>query len=320
MSDNNKGIFKRKNYANSLVVAILFFALVILADYSIGKVLNYFYFRQTSGWDYGTKYSIEDTKADVLIFGASRAQQQYNPEFIEDSLHLTCYNVGRDGMPFFYHYAVLQGVLKRYSPKIILLDCEYGVLKKSESSYERISCLLPFYKGHPEMRSIIELRSPFEKYKLLSQIYPYNSLMFKIAAGNLASGKKKNETIKGYMPLTRSLDEPIKTIDYTKSYELDTLKINMLQSFIDDCKKRDIKLFILCSPYYINPVGTDYSIKIVKEKAAANNIDFLDYSTEKIFLSNSKLFDDTVHVNTTGSKIFSSMLAVDLKKKIQEHK
>ena len=320
MADNNQKIFKKKNYYTSLGVVILFFALVILADFFTGKVLNYFYFRQTSGWDFETKYSIEDTKADVLIFGASRAQQQYNPEFIEDSLNLTCYNVGRDGMPFFYHYAVLQGVLKRYSPKIILLDCEYGVLKKTESSYERISCLLPYYKAHPEMRSVIELRSPFEKYKLLSQIYPYNSLMFKIASGNLSSGKKKNETIKGYMPLTRSLDEPIKTIDYTKEYEVDSLKVNMLQSFIDDCKKRNIKLFILCSPYYINPVGKDYSMKLVEEKAAANNINFLDYSKEKIFLSNSKLFDDTVHVNTTGSKIFSTMLAADLKKKLQEQK
>ena len=320
MAANNKKILKRKNYRNSLGATILFFALLIAADYFTGKVLHHLFFRQTSGWDYETKYSIEDTKADVLIFGASRAQQQYNPEYIEDSLQLTCYNVGRDGMPFFYHYAVLQAVLKRYSPKIILLDCEYGVLKKTESSYERISCLLPYYKSHPEMRSIIELRGPFEKYKLFSQIYPYNSLMFKIASGNLPSSKKKNETIKGYIPLTRSLNEPIKTIDYTETYELDTVKINMLQSFIDDCKKRNIKLFILCSPYYINPVGTDYSIKVIKEKAAANNIDFIDYSTEKIFLNNSKLFDDTVHVNTTGSKIFSSMLAAELKKKIAGHK
>ena len=152
MADKNKNILKRKGYSNSLVLVLLFFVLLIAADYFTGKIINYFYFRQTSGWDYETKYSIEDTKADVLIFGASRAQQQYNPEFIEDSLKLTCYNVGRDGMPFFYHYAVLQGVLKRYSPKIILLDCEYGVLKKAESSYERISCLLPYYKGYPEMR------------------------------------------------------------------------------------------------------------------------------------------------------------------------
>lgn len=316
MTANYKNILPLRTFNGRLVAAVLFILLVVAADYFIGKVMKHFYQAQSSGYDYGTRYSIEETKADILIFGASRAQQQYNPQFIEDSLQMTCYNVGRDGMPFFYHYAVLQGVLKRYTPKIILLDCEYSVLKKSESSYERLSPLLPFYKDHPELRSVIELRGPFEKYKLLSNIYPYNSLMFKIAAGNRASGKKKNETIKGYMPLTHSLDEPIKTIDYTNAYELDTLKVNMLQAFIDDCKKRNIQLFIICSPYYINSIGTDYSIQVVKEKAAANNVDFLDYSKEKAFLSNSKLFDDTVHVNFTGSKLFSSMIARDIKTKI----
>lgn len=316
MAGNLSSTSNSKIFNTRLAAIVFFIALVVAADYCTGGIIKHFYQSQSSGYDYGTRYSIEETKADVLIFGASRAQQQYNPEFIEDSLQMSCYNVGRDGMPFFYHYAVLQGVLKRYTPKVILLDCEYAVLKKSESSYDRLSCLLPFYRDHPEIRPIIELRGPFEKYKLMSQIYPYNSLLFKIASGNRPSGKKDNETIKGYIPLTHSLDEPIKTIDYRDPYELDTLKVNMLQAFIDDCKKRNIQLFIVCSPYYINSIGTDYSIQVVKEKAAANKVDFLDYSQEKIFQTNSKLFDDTVHVNFTGSKIFSSMIAGEIKKKI----
>jgi hypothetical protein len=316
MTNKNIDILKKKGSRYYLVTVVLFLALLITADFITGSILKYLYFRQSSGWDYGTKYSIEDTRSDVLIFGASRAQQQYIPDFIEDSLGLSCYNIGRDGMPLFYHYAVLQGVLKRYTPKVILLDCEYGVLKKSESSYERLSCLLPFYKTHPEMRSIIELRSPFEKYKLQSHTYPYNSLIFKVLAGNLPSGKKKNATNKGYIQLNNSLNEPIKTIDYTEKYELDSLKVSMLQSFIDDCKKRDIKLFLLCSPYYINPIGTDYSMTVIQESALTNKIDWMDYSKKELFTSNSKLFDDTVHVNFTGAKIFSAMLAGDLKQKL----
>ena len=300
-----------------LLQIFLFVALLITADFITGSVLKYFYHRQSGGWDYRTKYSIEDTKAAVLIFGASRAQHQYNPTYVEDSLQLTCYNVGRDGMPFFYHYAVLQAVLKRYTPKVIVLDCEYAVLQLHESSYERIACLLPFYKSHPEMRHVIELRGLFEKYKLLSFTYPYNSLIFKIADGNRPSAKKKHEDIKGYVPLTGSLNEPIKTIDYTKPYQLDPVKVNMLQSFISDCKKRNIKLFLVCPPYYINPIGTDYSLTITKKIAAENKVDFLDYSKEELFLTSPQLFDDTVHVNNNGSKIFTSMLAADIKKKLK---
>ncbi len=312
-SNNNKksiGYFLRK--------ALLFLALVVAADFIIGSVLKHFYQRQASGWDYRTKYSVEDSKADILIFGASRAQQQYNPLYLQDSLNMSCYNVGRDGMPFFYHYALLQAVLKRYIPKMIILDCEYGTLKYNEGNYDRLSTLLPFYNDHPEMQPIIELKGPFEKYKLLSKIYPYNSLLFKIGVGNLHSNKKRHEDINGYVELTHSLDEPMRSVDYTVKYPLDSVKVNMLYSFIAQCKERNIKLFFVCPPYYINGIGTDYSIDETKKIAAAKNIPFLDYAKDPQFTSNSKLFDDTVHVNSEGSKIFSAMLARDLKQKLSE--
>ncbi len=305
----------KKNYRHLLLKALLFLMLVAVADFITGSVLKYFYFRQSSGWEYRTKYSIEDTKAEVLIFGASRAQQQYNPLYIEDSLQQTCYNVGRDGTSFFYHYALLQSVLKRYTPKMIILDCEYGALKYSESSYDRLSSLLPFYDTHPEMRRIIELRGPYEKYKLLSKIYPYNSFIFKIAIGNLESNKKRHEDIKGYVELTHRLNEPKRTVDYTIPYPLDTIKVNMLLSFIDECKTKNIKLFLVCSPYYLNTIGNDQSFALTKKIADEKNIDFFDYSKDSLFLNNPMLFDDTVHLNSSGSKIFSAMIAHDLKQK-----
>ena len=125
---------KNKSALFYLKQVLFFIALVAATDFFIGKTLKHFYNRQSSGWEYSTRYSAEETKADVLIFGASRAQQQYNPLFFQDTLHLSCYNVGRDGTPFFYHYAMLQAVLKRYTPKIIILDCEYAALKYSPAS------------------------------------------------------------------------------------------------------------------------------------------------------------------------------------------
>jgi hypothetical protein len=310
---------KRINISTSspLLGVVLFIALVAAADFVTGKILKYFYDRQTSGWEYSTRYSAEETKADMLIFGASRAQQQYNPLYFEDTLHLSCYNVGRDGTPFFYHYAMLQAVLKRYNPQIILLDCEYAALKKAESSYERLSVLLPLYKEHPEMQDIINKRSPFEKYKFISSIYPYNSMLFKIAVANLESNKKEKEDIKGYIPLYRSLKGRIETVDCTEKYELDSVKINMLKSFIDECTKRKIRLYLICSPYYIKPTGTDYSLAVTQQIAAEKNIPFIDYSKDTMYFGSPQLFDDKVHLNIKGSKIFSSDMAAKIKKDIQ---
>lgn len=314
MPNNN---INNKHWRYLLLQVALFILLVAAADRIMGSVFRYFYNRQSSGWEYGTRYSIEETKADVLIFGASRAQQQYIPTFIEDSMQLTCYNVGRDGTPFFYHYAVLQAVLKRYTPKMIILDCEYAALRKTASSYERLSPLLPLYNDHPEMQSIIELRSPFEKYKFISHIYPYNSMLFKIGVANLESNKIKQQDIKGYVAMKGSLNEPLKTIDQTAIYELDSIKVNMLDSFIAQCRQRNIALYFVCPPYYMNNIGTDYSFGVTKQKAAENKIDFIDYSKDSLFLKSPQLFDDTVHVNLNGAKIFSAMIAGELKKRVK---
>ena len=286
----------------------VFLIIAFIFDRLIGGLLNHYYFTQKSGWEYRTKYSIEDTKADILIFGASRAQQQYNPVFFEERLHQSCYNVGRDGEPVFYYYAVLKGILKRYTPKIILLDMENGVFRENQASYDRLAILLPFYKGHPEMRDVISLKSPFEKYKLQSRIYPFNSLLFKIAMGNTQFNNKRNEDIKGYVPLTRALNEPIRKVNLSKPYIVDSNKVNAYLSFIRDCRQRNIKLYIVCSPYFIDAAGTDTSMAIAKKIAIDNNIGFFDFSKEKDFLSNSKLFDDTVHVNVAGSKLFCNKL------------
>ena len=52
---------------------------------------------------------MELTKADLLVFGSSRANHHYVPEVFEDSLKLTFYNTGKDGSGIFItlHYCDL---------------------------------------------------------------------------------------------------------------------------------------------------------------------------------------------------------------------
>ena len=301
-----KKLFQQKHYVYLALKLGGFLLLAFLLDVVLGGLFKKYYFKQKSGWEYRTKYSIENTQADILIFGASRAQQQYNPDFFEERMLQSCYNVGRDGEPIFYYYAVLKSVLKRYSPKIIILDIENRIFKESQSSYDKLSILLPFYKDHPEIRSIIEMRSRYEKYKLQSKVYPYNSLLFKIVLGNI--NKNKKDDIKGYVPLNKSWNEPIRTVDLSFKYQLDTNKINFYKAFINDCKKAQVKLYIVCSPYFLRLTGSDTSVCLAKQIARDKNIDFLDFSRDEAFLQDSKLFDDTVHVNTKGSKIFCNKL------------
>lgn len=154
---------KKNPFQYFLLKLTVLFAIVFILDISIGSVLRYYYFKQESSSQYRTTYSIEKTKADILIFGSSRANHHYNPDVFDNRMNLSYYNVGRDGNFIFYHYAVLKGVLKRYSPKIVILDFIHGEFRQNQDSYDRLSSLLPYYRSHSEMRSIINLKSKYEK-------------------------------------------------------------------------------------------------------------------------------------------------------------
>ena len=100
----------------------LVLSVVFILDFTIGKTLRYYYFKESSGTHFRTTYAIEKTNADILIFGSSRANHHYVPAIFEDSLKMKFYNTGRDGNGIFFQLAVLKSILKRYTPKIIIFD------------------------------------------------------------------------------------------------------------------------------------------------------------------------------------------------------
>ena len=231
MISANKG----KKHPSFIVKLFSFLIILFVLDLVFGRLIKHFYFKQDSGVLYRTTYAMDSTRADLLIFGSSTANHQYIPEIFNEELHLSCYNTGRDGNSILYSYAILQGILKRYAPKIIILDVYDHEFMKDQDSYDRIASLLPYYEEHPEIRSIVQLKSPFEKYKLLSKIYPYNSLLFTVAVGNADFNRDRayGDDQSGYVPLTNTWKWALISDTSFSKYELDTTKIEILKSFIE---------------------------------------------------------------------------------------
>ncbi len=292
---------------------LIFLVFVFITDRLLGAMLKKYYFKQEAGYDYLTTYAIEKTSADLLIFGSSRAANIFNTGMFETQLSLSCFNVGRYGEPVFYHYAVLKTTLKRYKPKIILLSFDAGNFSTYQVSYDRMAVLLPYYKDHPEIRDIVALKGPFEKAKLLSNIYPYNSLLLPIISGNIAYSKRKFPHLNGYITLEETFTGELQTIDYTKETALDSKKIAMYKAFIQDCKEAKIPLYIICPPYLINSIGTDASIIEAKKIAAENYIDFFDYSSDSFFTTKPTLFADYRHLNKEGVTLFCNRIIKKIK-------
>jgi len=307
-------MFLNRNKYRSFIYRLLIFSVTLFfADFVIGKVLQKLYFKQSSGFDYQTTYAINETTAPLLVFGSSRANNIFDPTILENELKLSCYNVGRYGEPIFYHYALLKAVLKRFNPQIIILSLDAFNFAQDKDDYDLISVLLPYSDSHPELQEIINLKGPYERLKMMSTIYPYNSLLLPMISGNLASSKEKNYTIKGYIPVQTTISGPLHTIDYTKNTLLDTTKINSYTAFIKDCIKAKIKLFIVCPPFMINAIGTDNSIITGKKVANNFNIPFFDFSRDTFYTTKPKLFYDFRHLNDKGVALFDKQVMDSIK-------
>lgn len=288
--------------------AIILILLIILTDQVIGRIIRHFYFTQESGLYYRTTFAIDSTNADILVFGSSRANHHYVPEVFEDSLGLSFYNSGRDGNFLLFNYAVFKSIVRRYTPKILLFDVNPDELNYEKTDYERLSALFPYYKNHNEIRSTVELKSPFEKYKLISEIYPFNSSLITIIIGNLELNKSRKTDKKGYVPLENQIKDPLLHKIEPPKNSIDENKMNAISDIIKYCNTNNIRLIFIQSPMFAivgKTTSSEYFEKVAWEKKAI----FWNFINDQEFLHNPEYFQDQDHLNDKGAILFSKLVA-----------
>lgn len=291
-------------------IKILFIGLILVGviDFLAGKYLSKLYSKQQCGVLYNTNYAFDSTLADVLVFGSSRANHHYNCQIIEDSTGLSAYNTGRDGNFIFYQTALFKSIVNRYSPKLVILDF-YGDFKNNQADYDAISSLLPYYRAHPEIKDIVLKKSPFERIKLSSGIYPYNSLITTMINGRMCFDSYGHNDIKqnGFVPLYGSLETPIDSMNTSQYYDIDSVKLEVFTQFFELAKQHEIPVIVAYSPvYYL--YDNDFTLDIVKEVCNKYNVSFVDFSRDDTFLKRGNLFKDKVHLNEEGAVIYTNLI------------
>lgn len=292
---------------NYILKIILVVGIIVVLDLSIGFVLRKIYFLQNHGVDYRTTYVMEENRSDLLVLGASSGNHHYHYESFE-KIDLSFYNGGCDGNFIFYYYAMLRSTLNRYSPEIIILDIGEDDFYESPDSYDRISYLLPYYKTHPEIRDIVEMKSKWEKIKLISRIYPFNSKIISGITGWMDIYNKKDEEaeILGYVPLNNTWDKP--PVAQMDDKPFDDTKIEIFNNIIQECNGAGVVLIIVASPSYREFSGKMRYIEMVDSIAHSNEVQFWDYSNDPFFASNPEYFFDYMHLNNEGAQLFSERI------------
>lgn len=298
-------------FARKLFVFLL---VIVLVDISLGKILEHFYLKiEVPTPEQHTTYSINQADSDILVFGSSRAQHHYDPEPFKALVDHSFYNTGKDGQGIFYSWAVLKSVLNRNDkPRILILDININEFNKDQDSYDRLSELLPYYKGNEEIQDIVNLKSPFEEIKAFSYLYRYNSKVLTIIKDNLFPRQDPME--KGFEPIQAS-EKNLELRDFYVQEELDSLEINAFRGFLEDAKKYNQKVFVFVSPTYRRYYkGTPESIKIAQEICSKLEVPFFSFHQDSLFLKNPNYFSDPSHLNEVGAEIYSDKIFEEIKR------
>ncbi len=274
--------------------------LIVCIDLFVGKTLNFMQSNAKGGMTYRDKFICNELETDILLCGSSRCVHHYNPKIITDSLHLTCYNSGQDGNGIIMTYGRLEIIMDRMTPKAIVYDVipEFDLLG-GEDNHKYLTWLKPYY-DHESIKNIFLSVDKTERFKMMSQMYRYNSHIIEVMADFIHPIINTEDN--GYVKLEGEMDKlKIKeSSPLPQNYIYDPLKLEYINKLID---KTEGKLIFVVSPIWYGMDTTQ--IKPLMDICKQKGIPFLDFSNDSKYVHNDLYFKDGNHLNERGADEFT---------------
>ena len=305
-----------KTMKKYLIKISLFFLIIFVIDFISGKIFGYMLEHAKGGDNFRNNFIMNQVDDEILVFGSSRAMHHYNPIIISDSLGMSCYNCGQDAMGVMLSYARYQTICRRYHPKMVICDImpSSDLLKGDNHKYLK---WLRTYYDYDGMSEIFASIDSTEKYKMLSQMYRYNTNFVQLITENIHPVQA--QSLKGFRPNNKIMDTmkiSKKNNVANKEINYDSLKLSYLRKMILESK--DTKIIFAMSPVY---AGYDTTIlRPIKQICAEYDIPFLDFSNDSIFLYNNDFFCDGWHLNSKGADEYTKFFVKRLKMELLHEK
>ncbi len=289
------------------LLLLLLFAIIIAAcDVAVGAVGDRLV-RITKGGTIGRiNYMANDANEGVLIFGSSRAVHHYDPDILSDSLGLSAYNCGFDGNGIICEYGFYRMIRERYYPQVLIYDISSGFDLKTGDNHKYLGHLRFFY-DRAGIDSIFWSVDPVERYKMLSQMYRYNSVIPQMIMNNLHNFRVYH---KGYLPIDKTMPAKIKPATSDDTFDYDSLKLHYFERLITECHSRT-RLIFTVSPKFENT--DDRVLEPIKALCKQYDIPLLNHFTDSTFNFNPDYFYDRTHLNRTGATVYSRTIASEIR-------
>ena len=296
------------NYKNIIRIFVFIFSIVII-DFFIGHGLSYLFKNQKKGIYYRVNYGVYKSDADVFIFGSSNANHHIVPSIIEQETGCTAYNMGRDGMDILYHYSMFKGVLVRHKPKKVIL-CLSPLEFSNIDNYDRLANIIPYISLDDSIKKIVYLKSRYEKYKLISKIYPYNSTILNLINGFITNSNKKTD---GYVPIYGThITKKTKSVVFKSDSTFNIHRIQAFENFILLARENNIEVFIIMSPWYKVENPNTKSIERIRKITEKHSIPFFNYTLHPNYSGKPEKFFDEGHLNHENAVDFTKIIVSNI--------
>lgn len=293
-----------KKFLSYVCITIL---AVVIVD-----VLYGFAMKQLSGDHYVTSIDhIRKAHEDIAIIGSSRANHHYDPQLLSDSLHLTAYNYGIEGLNIFADQAVLAMLMSQAEkkPQMVILDLsESDICDVQGWNADHLSLLYP-YDDVPAVDSVLaDAIDPRELFFVrYSKLYRHNSKILDYLKPKPAKGQRQEN---GFTPLDgRWAGEPTQT---ATPYPLSAQKMDYLERFVGVCKSNGVLLVLSTSPCYSRLPKERNWIMAIKKVAREHHLTYLYHEQDSDFLAHPEWFNEPYHLNAEGAEAFTRKIIPEL--------
>lgn len=319
-SENNN---EKKNLKRFLLEVIIFSLMLISPAIMIDEFLtkNLKTYPKGDSFIWGQIFG-GNVNSEIVIYGASRALQHFEPKIMEDSLGMTVYNLGIRGHNFWIQYLRHLMLLKHSGkPGVIVQELSLSIFSKRKDLYDPDQ-FLPIMLNQPQVESFI---SSYEGYTYLDfhmpllRYYGKPESMLRATRQFFQPGLVKPDRFKGYLG-----DDSVWRGDWNRSklnykpqkmpIDLETVKV--FEFFLQSCRDLGIKVIFVSTPEFVE--AQDYLenrkeiFSIINKMSSKYNIPFLDYSNDLISYQR-EYFYNSAHLNSRGAEIFTKKFVVDLK-------
>lgn len=292
-------------------IFLIFLICFVIIDFGIGKICDKLLLNMPKNGDTSTctlHYALTEIDSEVIIAGSSRAKHHYVSSIIKDSINLSVYNVGVNGLGTLPVSCVLNSILENNAPKVVIWEIgASSIINKTDLYHLRQY----YYRDSLIRENFNKTEGDKLNIQMMVNSYLYNSALLKMINGYISPPVKTGTY--GYLPLLGKISKTnAADSDIFCNETIDPLVKKNIQLIINKAKEKSVKLILVESPSF-GEMKENNIIKEIESICLENNVIFVNNSQASAFVKNKDLFKDKSHLNNDGAIAYTNLFISQIK-------